>query len=63
MSHATPVTNDRQPVHQPHGGSGAARGGPGHNMLHNSLDDRGVNMVSNIKSIYKDIKKAKINSS
>ena len=63
MSHATPVMHDRQPVHQPPSGSSAARGGPSHNMLHSSLDNRGVNMVSNIKSIYKDIKKAKINSS
>lgn len=55
--------HDRQPVHQPPSGSSAARGGPSHNMLHSSLDNRGVNMVSNIKSIYKDIKKAKINSS
>ena len=53
--------NDRQPVHQ--SGPGVRQVTSHGNMLHNSLDNKQVNMVSNIKSIYKDIKKAKINSS
>ena len=50
--------NDRQPVHQP--GAGVRQVTSHGNMLHNSVDSKQVNMVSDFENVYRYNGKAKI---